>query len=195
MGICCLLLHFAAPSQEVFWVSLWSALSFCILPFAFILWMLQKGHTETIEIRDREDRPKALKAALLFSIVGGLLMIWSGKSVKPLVISLVSTQIITTILSQCITHWWKISLHLTGVSGFLAGLYYTATHDWQLVTTNWVHQDWVFPALLLIPLLMWARMKVKAHTLGQVSAGAFLGFGTTYLLFWLINSYIYQLHP
>jgi membrane-associated phospholipid phosphatase len=33
----------------------------------------------------------------------------------------------------------------------------------------------VAPLLVLLPLLMWARIRVKAHTLGQVVAGTVFG--------------------
>lgn len=195
LGIVLFLLHFKAPQKETWVVGLLSILFFCILPFFFILWMLRKGHTDTIEIRDREDRPRALKASLVFSLIGGGLMIWQGKTVQALLLAMISAQILTTILSQMITHYWKISLHLTGISGFLGGMFYTVTHLWRPETSHVIQEDWVFLALICIPILMWSRMKVKAHTFGQVFAGTLLGFGTTYILFWLFNSYIYDLHP
>lgn len=156
--------------------------------------MLQKGHTETIEIRDREDRPRALRAALVLSLIGGILMIWQGKSVRPILLAMVFSQITATIFAHFITHYWKISLHLTGVAGFLGGLYYAATHHWFIPTAAVIREDWLNPLLVLIPILMWARMKVKAHTFGQVLGGTLLGFLTTYILFYLITDITFPLH-
>jgi len=70
---------------------------------------------------------------------------------------------------------WKISAHTMGASGPFAALCFAA--GWQ--------------SLLFLPLIVligWGRIFRKVHTLAQVTAGALVGFISTYLqMYFIVN--------
>ncbi len=69
----------------------------------------------------------------------------------------------TTLAVMVITFRWKISAHGTGVGGLLAA--FSLLAGWGAA-----------PLFLLLPLVGWARLYLKAHSLGQVIAGSLLGY-------------------
>jgi len=71
-----------------------------------------------------------------------------------------------------ISNYWKISLHMVGVSGFSTILVYVfGLGAW-----------WVF---LSLPIVAWARTFRKKHTPTQLIAGAIGGFLITTLVLFL----------
>jgi membrane-associated phospholipid phosphatase len=69
---------------------------------------------------------------------------------------------LNTTIVGIITRWWKISTHATGIAAPLTVLY---AHFGVAP----------LPFFVLIPLVGWARVYLKAHTLLQVLAGTALG--------------------
>jgi membrane-associated phospholipid phosphatase len=57
---------------------------------------------------------------------------------------------------------WKISAHSAGLSG-------------PLTVLAWIFGFKTLPLFLLIPLVGWSRLYLKAHTFWQVVAGTVLG--------------------
>ena len=77
-----------------------------------------------------------------------------------------------------VTHWWKISIHMAGLAAFVSGLLFVTLVAWQDLPEDWEAALTVAttaPLMLLLPLLMWARVRAQAHTVGQVVAGAAFG--------------------
>jgi membrane-associated phospholipid phosphatase len=81
---------------------------------------------------------------------------------------------INTIIYGIITLWWKISIHCAGIAGYLSAttLIFGPRH-----VILW----------LIIPLLCWSRIRVKAHTPLQTLVGAVLGGVLTWLEIWLAD--------
>jgi membrane-associated phospholipid phosphatase len=63
---------------------------------------------------------------------------------------------------QYITRYWKISTHALGVTAPLVGLVY-------------LYGQQPLPFVVLIPIVGWSRVYLKAHTVLQVVAGVLLG--------------------
>jgi len=76
------------------------------------------------------------------------------------------------LIVQAITRFWKISTHAIGITAPLVAL--VVLYGWQPL-----------PFTVLIPIVCWSRVYLKAHTIAQVVAGALLG-GVTVLLFFHI---------
>jgi membrane-associated phospholipid phosphatase len=45
---------------------------------------------------------------------------------------------------------------------------------------------WFAPLFFLIPLISWSRLRLKAHTMGQVVAGTIVGFVIPYAIALLV---------
>jgi len=68
-----------------------------------------------------------------------------------------------TLIIYLVRRKWKISGHVAASAG---------------ASTVLILVDKVFlPVIILVPLIGWSRLKLKAHTLSQVVAGAVLGVG------------------
>jgi len=73
-----------------------------------------------------------------------------------------------------ITRWWKISTHAFGVTGPFAAMYLL----FGLAP---------LPYVIVVPLVYWARVYLRAHTLAQVLGGAALGIISTVAVFRLFH--------
>ena len=70
---------------------------------------------------------------------------------------------------QWITRYWKISTHALGITA-------------PLVALIAIFGSRPLPFLVLIPIVCWARVYLRAHTPAQVIAGAGLAAVSTYVM-------------
>jgi membrane-associated phospholipid phosphatase len=73
-----------------------------------------------------------------------------------------------------ITRWWKISTHAFGITGPFAAMFLL----FGLAP---------LPYLIVVPLVWWARVYLRAHTMAQVLAGATLAVASTLAVFRLFH--------
>jgi membrane-associated phospholipid phosphatase len=73
---------------------------------------------------------------------------------------------------QYITRYWKISTHALGITA-------------PLVVLIYLYGEQPLPFLVLIPIVAWSRVWLRAHTTLQVLAGIALG-ATSVLVFFRI---------
>ena len=69
---------------------------------------------------------------------------------------------------------WKISVHMAALGGSIAILVIAAGLSGE--NSPVLTPSTVYPILLLIPLVGWARYHLKAHTVAQIVVGAVIGF-------------------
>jgi len=148
-------------------ISLIIAITFSFtVPVITVLVLRSQQKVSDVHITIREQRTVPFLITIVSYIIGsGLLWLVSGPS------RLAATMLCYTTISiaiMLINFYWKISVHAAGVGGPLAAL--TLTIGWVAV-----------PFFILIPLVDWARVYLKAHTVGQVVAGSFLGYFATLL--------------
>ncbi len=138
----------------------------CIIPLYYVLRMKQKGEIENIDIPSRPKRQKPfIKGTILFLITSFLLVLLRAPE------NLVTIMLIYTIntgLATLITRYWKISVH-----GLSFGI--------PIATFGMLLSKRYFYFSTLLPLLVYSRVKLKAHTVSQVIAGFGLGFILTIL--------------
>lgn len=137
-----------------------------VLPMAIIYYMLKKGMLNDIYASDRQTRFKPFLGAVFSYLLGLVALVFA--SAPELIWVLMAGYFVNTLIMMIITLRWKISIHASGIAGPATYLIYAfSIHLW--------------PALLLILPVGWARLKLRAHTLGQVLAGFFLTVALTYL--------------
>lgn len=109
---------------------------------------------------------------LSFSL--GTLVMWHSYGWH-LLTALLGCYAVNTLLVMLINFKWKISVHATGLGGPIAAL---------CMAIGWA----ILPGMLvLLALVCWARVYLRAHSLGQVLAGSGLGFAFTMLFFNLLH--------
>ncbi len=126
-----------------------------VLPISPVLVAYALGKVD-IWVSSREARTPYFVWAILMYALGALIFFYA-ESIVMYAISL--TYVFVTLSVTLINLKWKISIHAAGISGPSTALAY-------------VFGALALPSLFFIILVIWARTKLKAHTLGQSIAGA-----------------------
>ena len=182
--------HFGAGWAEVAWTFGVSLAFFCLLPLLYVVGMIRQGKAESLEVRERSARLRPLLVGIASYAVGALLLAATVDGpALPLIVAFAALFPINTALILLINTRWKISLHMTSLAGFVGVLLFTALTVWRDLPAGVeaaLTVATVGPLALLVPLLMWARVRVGAHTVGQVVAGAAFGLVVPQLQLWWI---------
>ena len=155
----------------------------CVLPISAIGILIRRGKVKDLQIADARERT----IPYLYTILG--FGFWSYLMISvlhaPLYIGLVTVGATIGIsLVAFINRWWKISAHLTAFGGLFGGLMSYCLGIGALPTWGTLCL-WMSVTLLL----MYARVRLNAHTPAQVCAGWLLGISCTFFPY-LIASYV-----
>ncbi len=149
----------AAGWEGVLWAWL-TLLMLTGLPLIYVWVGIRRGWVSDWELSRRSDRPRFilvslssdLLALVVLKLLGAPRLIW----LLPLVYASLGITMFT------ISNFWKISLHMVGVSGFATLLSYV------FGPSAW----WTF---VFLPIVAWARWHRRKHTIPQLIAGAIAG--------------------
>lgn len=147
----------------------------CILPLTAIWIMIRRGDVTDLQINDAGERTMPYIYALLGFSFWCYLMI--SILHVPLYIGFVTIGASLAIgIVALINRKWKISAHLSGMGGLIGGLmiYYLGAG----MMPNW---GTLSICLCLSLALMYARLRLNAHTPLQVSCGWLLGISCTFI--------------
>ena len=153
----------AAPEDLLQWLGI-VVLFVTVLPAVSIAVMVRFSKVSDLHLKNREERFLPLCCTLVSMIVGTFLLhqlgaereiVWAGVA-----------YIINSFIFFAITLTWKISFHSSVATGCVTVLV-------MLVNPQF---GWLF---LLIPLIAWARVYRKRHTLLQTVVGAVIAVGNT----------------
>ncbi len=161
----------AAGLRGVAW-SLVALLILSGLPGLYIWWGIRRGWISDWELSRRSDRPRFILVSLMSDLLALGVLGFGGAPRLIWLLALIYACL--GIVMFTISHFWKISLHMVGVSGFATLL----TYVFGLAAL------WTFLAL---PLVGWARLHRKKHTVAQLVAGAAGGTTITGLVLWLVG--------
>ncbi len=171
--------HFGASVSEVQRTTGIGLVFFFLIPLGYVARMVRRGKAATLEIR-RQDARTAPFIFGIASYLAGIAALWmTMETARPLLLTLAAIYPVNTAIVAIINLRWKISVHVVSVAGFVVGLLFVMWISHSANTTGLLTVEFVAPLLLLIPLLMWARVRSGAHTTGQVVSGALFGFGMT----------------
>lgn len=131
-----------------------------VLPFLYLFSLLLKEKVTGIDVPVRQQRtvPYLISAVIYFT--GFLVLLFLRASVP--VCALMFCYMSNTLVISLINVKWKISAHAMGAAGPLTLL--ALIFGWQ-----------VLPAFIVVAIVSWARVELKAHTKAQVAAGSALG--------------------
>jgi len=128
-----------------------------MLPFLYIFFLYRKNKIYDIHVPEKGNRIKPLLFTSLSNTVG-LIVLYILDAPIFLKVIFILTLISTSILTV-ITYYWKISLHASWITSVV-------------ITFNVLLGPWMLLLLPLIPIIGWARVKVRRHTTPQVVLGA-----------------------
>ena len=157
----------------------WAGLTLLIITGIPLLYMVlgkQHGWVSDFEMTKRSERPRFILVSLSSDLLALVILYFFHG--PPLLLVMVLTYLFMGITMLTISNFWKISLHMAGVSGFSTALVF------------------VFgaPALIAffsLPLVAWARWHRRKHTIAQLIAGALAGMLITTLVFGWLGHGIY----
>jgi membrane-associated phospholipid phosphatase len=178
LGFALVLWHFSATGGEIAWIFSVSTVFFCLVPLAYLLVLIRRGEVATLEVRERSRRLKPFVAGIASYMAGMALMGLTGQTLVPLMMALAVLYPLNTVIILLINLRWKISVHAASIAAFVAILLFvisTPLPDLAPAGEPALTARMVSPLLLLVPVIMWARVRVRAHTVGQVVAGAIFG--------------------
>jgi membrane-associated phospholipid phosphatase len=140
------------------------------IPITTSLIIIRKMHTD-MDITDRTKRTLPLFLAICSYLIGFFVLLSMGAPALTTALMFVYSS--NTLIILFINLSWKISIHTMGVAGPTVALTYLFGLSGLLFG-------------LLIPLVMWSRVKLKKHTISQVLAGGIVGVILTYIQLYFI---------
>ncbi|MDZ7339252.1 MAG: phosphoesterase PA-phosphatase [candidate division KSB1 bacterium] len=137
-----------------------------VLPAAYVLRLVRQKRVSDkhVPIREQRTRPY-LVATVCYAL--GLVLVKAVGAPFP-VWGLMWCYVVNTLVLALINLRWKMSAHAMGAAGALAGLTYALGMA-------------VAPSFFLVLVVGWARIRLRAHTVAQVVAGALAGAGLTFV--------------
>jgi membrane-associated phospholipid phosphatase len=162
-----------AASGEAAAALKWAAISLAlsVLPVLVIaVYLVRRRRLDGISEVPHRQRTMIYAAACVLG-AAGCLVLWAVGAPRLLLTSF-AAGFITVFTFMVINIFWKISVH----TGFVAAATTTLTIVYGIAGV---------PALLLVPLIAWARLRLGRHTPAQVAAGALFSGGIVTAVFWL----------
>ena len=138
----------------------------------YIFWLYATDRISDMDMSDRAERAAVFGSFTIFYLVGSIVLAALHAPV-PLVATMAGYTT-SMALVQFITRFWKISTHALGITGPLVALVY-------------MYGARPLPFVVVIPLVCWARVYLRAHTAAQVIAGAALAATTVAAFFRLFG--------
>ncbi|MBI2040657.1 MAG: hypothetical protein HYT16_01010 [DPANN group archaeon] len=156
--------------SSAFWFIV-SFVPFFLIPFAIFIYLIKNKIISSHEGEQREERPVFfLITTIMWLISAGILYFFNApKNLFALILSSAITAAIITF----VTLRWKISVHTGVLAVFVA---------WALLVFGLP----ATPLLILLPISLWARYKLKYHTIAQLLAGIFVGAFSTAVVWWIV---------
>jgi membrane-associated phospholipid phosphatase len=158
-----------APDTYSFWRLLFLSTFFTSIgPMLYVFWLYSTGRISDLDMSVRTEREVVFSTFVVFYGVGSATL-WMVHAPRVMVAAMVG-YFVSTLIVGYITRFWKISTHAVGITAPLVALFLLFGRP-------------PLPFFVLIPMVCWARVYLKAHTIAQVLAGAALATVTTILFF------------
>ena len=144
-----------------------------VLPvFTVIFYLVRRRKLEAILVIAREQRARIYLLAIFLGIIGSVLLnIWGA----PLMLAAIFIAgLAAMVIFSSINLFWKISVH----SAFVAALITILIILYGAIGAL---------AALLLPLIVWARVEMKHHSVAQAVTGAILSVLIVLVVFYLFG--------
>ncbi|MFA6082009.1 MAG: hypothetical protein WC773_01150 [Patescibacteria group bacterium] len=157
--------------SSIFYIELWYLFDVA-LPGLYIVRIQGRKFISDLHIQNKDNRLLPMLMIVLCSAL--LVIIYQYIDAPKLIIISAFVFFVNTIVILSITIFWKISIHIAAYSGIISIL-------------GLVISGQAFWLMLLIPLIIWARVRRKRHTVWQGIWGGFVPFVITYLILLVVS--------
>ncbi|MEO6834496.1 MAG: phosphatase PAP2 family protein [Candidatus Tumulicola sp.] len=173
LGLFVILANASAKNTLEFWELLFLSTVFTSIgPMIYVFWLYSTDRISDLDMSVRREREMAFGTFVIFYLLGAAAL-WLAHAPR-LMIAAMLAYFASAIVVGWITRYWKISTHALGITA-------------PLVALTMLYGRQPLPFLVLVPMICWARVYLKAHTIAQVLAGAGLATVTTMLFFYLFH--------
>jgi membrane-associated phospholipid phosphatase len=148
-------------------------------PMLYVFWLYASERISDLDMSVRSERELVFSAFVVFDALGAAVL-WLIHAPR-LMIAAMLGYLVSTLIVQYITRYWKISTHAIGVTAPLTAL-------------TLIYGRQPLPFMVLIPMVCWARVYLGAHTIWQVLAGVGLAIATTGFFFSLFHVGLLSAH-
>ena len=150
---------------------------------ATCLWgMVKSGRVPSVTFVAREERGVLFVIGIGCTLLAATLLAWLLEPTGPIILAIGACIVVSAAMLALLNLRWKISIHAAAISGFVAVLLHLSSEGYPLTDSG--AALWVIP---LIPLVMWARVRTRAHTLAEVIGGAVVGLLGPLLTLWVLT--------
>ncbi|MBV8723267.1 MAG: hypothetical protein JO277_14040 [Candidatus Eremiobacteraeota bacterium] len=168
-----ILADISARNTLDFWRLLFLSTFFTSIgPMIYVFWLYATDRISDLDMSVRQEREMVFSAFVLFYLAGAATL-WLLHAPRLLTAAMLG-YFASTLVVGYITRYWKISTHALGITAPLFAL-------------SILYGRQPLPFLVLIPMVCWARVYLKAHTVAQVVAGAALAVVSTGLFFYVFH--------
>lgn len=164
----------ASPNvmDAIAWIFIVLAIS--VLPvFIMVLFLLRLKKLDGFFNSPRQQRNKVYIAAAVLGVVDCVLLWYLN--VPSLMLVTFYAGLTAVIIFTVINHFWKISLHAA----------FIAAGTSILITVYGAYMAWL---MVFFPLVGWARVELKQHTVWQVIVGGVLASAVVIGVFWIFHA-------
>lgn len=140
-----------------------------IVPYLYIVLLYRRKEIDDMHIPRKEDRIKPMIVSSI-SYVACLFVLYILNG--PLFLkSIFAVSAVSAVIFTVITYFWKISLHTSWIT-------------FVVITFNILFGRWMLLMIPLIPVIGWARVRIKKHTVNQVVFGVGVTTLTSFLIYY-----------
>ncbi|NGP88406.1 phosphatase PAP2 family protein [Fodinibius halophilus] len=161
------------PLRSIAWITAAALIFYTIIPLSASLYLLKTKQISSIDLPERKSRNQLFLLSLGCSLFAFTIYTVANTHIIIPIIALIF--LINAGIGYGINFWWKISMH--SASGSSAGAIFLFFSQQEVLPASFATT--ILPLLillLLLPLIIWARYRLKIHTWTELLAGAAAGF-------------------
>lgn len=165
--------HAYSSSTTQFWLlSLVGFFFFTMAPLGCLLYLYLTGRISDFDMSERPERERVFMAfVVIYLTAAGLLSLLHAPAALA---AITWGYLVASLATMLVTRHWKISTHAFGITGSFAALFLLFNVQ-------------PLPYAVVVPAVCWARVYLRAHTVGQVLTGALLAVASTFIFFKLFH--------
>lgn len=165
--------HAFSASTKEFWVlSAVSVTLYTVAPLVVLLCLYVTGRISDFDMSDRFEREKIFLVIVAIDLLTAIGFTLAKAPVQ--IVAIAWGYWATALAIMIITRYWKISTHAFGIAGPFAVMFV-------------LFRLQPLPYVPIVPLVCWARVYLRAHTVAQVVAGAMVAIASTLIFFRLFH--------